>query len=159
MMAYFDYLQRLLSPLWVYDLSEESISGASLAAFGDALDEIWDELQATLRDAFPQNAGEAAIGQWEQIAPTHPRPTALAQRQAAVTWLLSHKGAGCCSAADAVQALALCGLEAEVSNDANKAEITVRLSTQDLSAEELSQTRILVRKLIPAHLQITVQEI
>lgn len=158
-MAYFDYLQRLLSPLGVYDLSEESISGASLAAFGDALDEIWELLQTTLRDAFPQTAGEAAISQWEQIAPTHPQPGSLAQRQEAVTYLLSQKGAGCCSAADAVQALAVCGLDAEVDETANAPRITFRLSTQGLSQEEKSHFRVFVRKLVPAHLQMTVEEI
>lgn len=158
-MAYFDYLQRLLSPLGVYDLSEESISGASLAAFGDALDEIWELLQTTLRDAFPQTAGEAAISQWEQIAPTHPRPADLAERQAAVTYLLSQKGAGCCSAADAVQTLAVCGLDAEVDETANAPRITFRLSTQGLSQEEKSHFRVFVRKLVPAHLQMTVEEI
>lgn len=158
-MAYFDYLQRLLSPLGVYDLSEESISGAALAAFGDALDEIWASLQATLRDAFPQTAGEAAINQWEQLAPTHPQPASLVQRQAAVTYLLSQKGAGCCSAADAMQALAVCGLDAEVDETANAPRITFRLSTQDLSLEEKAHFQVFVRKLVPAHLQITVEEI
>lgn len=157
-MAYFDYLQRQLSPLGVYDLSEESISGAALAAFGDALDELWELLQATLRDAFPQTAGEAGITQWEQLAPTHPRPATLAQRQAAVTWLLSQRGAGSCSAADAVQALAMCGLTATVDETANAPKITLRLSTQGLSQEENSHFRVFVRKLVPAHLQMTVEE-
>lgn len=158
MMAYFDYLQRLLSPLGVYDLSEESISGASMAALGEALDGIWDHLQSTLRDAFPQTAGEAAISQWEQIAPPHPRPATLAQRQEALTHLMSRKTASC-SAADAVRALAACGLDAEVDETANAPKITVRLSTQGLPQEEQSNVSLLVRKLVPAHLRMTVEEI
>lgn len=158
MMGYFDYLQRLLSPLGVYDLSEDSISGSALAAFGAELDGIWETLQAALRDAFPQTAGEAAIGQWEQLAPTHPQPASLSQRQEAVTYLMSRKGA-CCSAADAVQALAVCGLDAEVDETANAPRITIRLSTQGLSQEEKAHFEAFVRKLVPAHLKLTVEEI
>ena len=156
-MAYKEYLQRMLSPLGVYDLSEESISGASVAALGEVLDDVWNSLQNTLRDAFPQTAGEEAISLWEQIAPTHPRPAILAGRQEALTYLLSRKGVGC-AAADAEQALAVCGVDAEVDETANTPRITFRLSTQGLSLEEKAHFQVFVRKLVPAHLQITVEE-
>ena len=59
----------------------------------------------------------------------------------------------------AVQALAVCGLAAEVDETADAPKITVRLSTQSLSLEEKAHFQVFVRKLVPAHLQITVEEI
>ena len=156
-MAYCEYLQRRLSPLGVYDLGEESVSGAAVAALGDALDEIWIFLQNSLQDAFPQRAGEEAIGQWEQILPVHPLPQSLAQRQEALTFLLS-RSAVSCSAADAERALAACGLNAEVDEISNAPRITIRLSTQGLSATQKADLSVFVRKLVPAHLLISMQE-
>ena len=156
-MAYYDYLQRMLSPLGVYQLGEESLSGAMLAALGDALDGVCGFIEAGLRDAFPQRAGEEALSRWEGIGPVHPKPDTLVQRQEALTFLLSRKGI-CCSAADAQQALAVCGIPAVVDESSNAPRITVRLSTQGFSQHQKSEFNLFLRNLVPAHLQITVQE-
>lgn len=157
MMAYFDYLQRMLSPLGVYNLEEHSLSGAVLATLGEALDGVCSEIEAGLQDAFPQRAGEDALTLWEGIGPTHPKPDTLAQRQEALTFLLSRKGL-CCSAADATQALALCGIPATVEYGDDGKKITFHLSTDGFSQSRKATLNLFLRGLMPAHLRFTMQE-
>lgn len=156
-MAYYDYLQRMLSPLGVYDLGENSLSGAVLASLGEALDEVCSFVAAGLQDAFPQRAGEEALSRWEGIGPVHPKPDTLARRQKALTFLLSRKGVSC-SAVDAQQALAVCGIPAVVDESSNAPKITFLLSTGGLSQSQKADLNLLLRGIVPAHLQIRVQE-
>lgn len=156
-MAYFDYLQRMLSPLGVYNLEGHSLSGAALASLGEALDEVCGDIEAGLRDAFPQLAGEEALARWEGIGPTHPKPDTLAGRQEALTFLLSRKGI-CCSAADALQALAICGIPATVEEGGDGEKITFHLSTGGLPQSRKAELNLFLRGLVPAHLRFTMQE-
>lgn len=156
-MGYAQYLQWMLSPLGVYNLEEESVSGAAIAALGDALDEVWHMLQDSLRDAFPQRAGEEAITQWEGILPVHPRPETLAQRQQALAFLLS-RGSVSCSAADVEKALAACGIMAEVDEITNAPKMTIRVATAGLSSEQQADLHLFLRSLVPAHLHFSIVE-
>lgn len=156
-MAYSEYLQRMLSPLGVYDLEEESVSGAAVAALGDALDEVWNMLQSALMDAFPQRAGEEAITQWEAILPVHPRPDTLAERQQALAFLLSRSSVSC-SAADVVKALAACGIAAEVDEAAGSPKIAIRMVTAGRFSEQQAELNLFLRSIVPAHLHFSMIE-
>ena len=84
-MAYGDHIRRLLAPLGVYDLGAQSISGAMIDAMGEALDDVWQNMQNSLRDAFPQTAYGGALAQWERALPPHGDGTP-AQRRAAISF-------------------------------------------------------------------------
>ena len=54
--AYQQYLCRLLEPLGIYELSENSISGAELAALGESLDELEAQLELAEQEALTATA-------------------------------------------------------------------------------------------------------
>ena len=81
---YAGYLARLLTPLGVYDLREDSVSGAMICALGSELDEVYEQLQSGLADAFPQTAGAEALARWEQALPRHGADPDPDNRRAAV---------------------------------------------------------------------------
>lgn len=149
-MAYAQYLTRLLAPLGVYDLREESISGAAVAALGDALDEAYAVLRQDLEDAFPQTAGEAALPLWERLAPSPYRPENAEDRRALAVFLLSRPDVDCF--ASSIEALlTLLGIEGEVDELTEAPEIGVTLP-QMAGLAELKQ---LVQSFVPAHRSIS----
>ncbi len=146
-MAYADHLRKLLSPLGVYDLGPQSVSGAMVDALGDALDEVWQTMQDDLRDAFPQTAGSDALTQWERVLPLHGQDPSAEVRREAITHLLSREQVSC-SAPELEGTLDACGLQANL--EMNGAD-QVRVCTSQAEQTALSA---LVRSLIPAHLDI-----
>ncbi len=143
-MAYADHLRKLLAPLGVYDLSAQSVSGAMLDALGDALDDVWQIMQADLRDAFPQTAEDLA--QWERVLPLHGADPDPAVRRAGMLRRISEPEISC-SPEEIEQTLSACGLEAELATDGG----TVHLRT---SLAETAEGAALARALIPAHLEV-----
>ena len=53
------FLRELLEPLGIYDLSEESVSGAEIFALGAGLDTVSQQLERTEREALTATAQEA----------------------------------------------------------------------------------------------------
>lgn len=149
-MAYTEYLVRLLSPLGVYDLREDSVSGAAVAALGETLDECWDELRDSLADAFPATAGEAGLARWERLLPLYYRPEDADARRAMAEFYLS-LGEADCFASTIVGALAACGFEAAVDEETAAPSITVTLSGASLTEAELAKLGQYVRNFLPAH--------
>lgn len=148
---YAQYLARLLAPLGVYDLREDSVSGAMVCALGEALDAVYAKLQADLADAFPQSAAD--ITQWERILPRHGIDPDPERRRAALLHLLGQEDVSC-SAAAIEAALSACGIPATLEMSAqNRVTVTVPAGTQD-NAEQL----LLIGSLIPAHLEIRWEE-
>ena len=144
---YAQYLARLLAPLGVYDLREESVSGAMVCALGEALDGVHARLRADLTDAFPQSAED--LSQWERILPRHGTDPDPEVRRAALLRLLG-QGDVCCSAAAIEAALSACGVPAALEmNGQNRVTVTVPAGTRDDAALNL-----LIRGLVPAHLGI-----
>ena len=143
---YAQYL-ALLAPLGVYDLREDSVSGAMVCALGAALDGVHGQLQAGLAGAFPQSAED--LGQWERILPRHGIDPDPAHRRAALMHLLGQEDVSC-SAAAIEAALSACGIPAALEmSGQNRVTVRVPAGIQD-NAEQL----LLIRGLIPAHLDI-----
>ena len=65
-MSYVNYLQNMLQPLGVYDLTAHSFSGAMLYALGGALDGVDAQLSTALQDALPQTASDEGLAAWEK---------------------------------------------------------------------------------------------
>ena len=146
---YAGYLARLLAPLGVYDLREDSVSGAMLHALGGELDEVHALLRSGLADAFPQTAGAGALAQWERILPRHGIDPDPDDRRAALTALLGGEEVRC--SAEAIAAvLAACGIPARLeAGGQNRVTVTVPAGVPDNAEQQL-----LIRALVPAHLGI-----
>ena len=83
MSGYADYLIRLLEPLRVYDLREQSHSGAELAVIGGQMDEIAAQGAGQLVQALIPTATEQGLSLWEALLLCAPAATGLdARRQA-----------------------------------------------------------------------------
>jgi hypothetical protein len=146
---YAGYLARLLAPLGVYDLREGSVSGAMLHALGSELDEVYEQLQSGLADAFPQTAGAEALARWEQALPLHGTDPDPEHRRAALAFLLGQAEVSC-SLTAICAALEACGVQASLEmSGQNAVTVTVPPGVADDAALTL-----LIRGLIPAHLGI-----
>ena len=144
---YADYLMRLLEPLGVYDLRESSVSGAMVCALGEAMDGVHAQLEAALRDAFPQSAGD--LRQWERLLPPLAAQTDPEVRRAGIVHLLGSPTV-CCSAGEIGAALAACGIPARLAPEGQN-RVTVSLDAGQVSDPDV---RRLVRGLVPAHLAV-----
>lgn len=147
-MGYTTYLTRLLEPLGVYDLREGSISGACVAALGEAMDEVAAELDETLREAIVPTAEGFGLQLWEQALKLPVQDTVEARR-AALQHLLGAEPV-CCSALQLQRQLKACGIDAVLY--VTDQTVTVRGST--IPAEG-SRERQLIEALLPAHLAVT----
>lgn len=146
---YAGYLARLLAPLGVYDLREDSVSGAMLCALGSELDEVYEQLRAGLADAFPQTAGAEALARWEQALPRHGADADPDHRRAALAYLLGQDEVSCSLAAIRA-ALEACGVPAGLEMSGQNT-VTVTAAPGVAGDAELN---LLIRGLIPAHLGI-----
>ncbi len=144
---YARYLARLLAPLGVYDLREESVSGAMVCALGEALDDVQAGIRTGLNEAFPQRA--EALGPWERVLPRHGTDPDPEHRREALLHLLGQPEVSC-SAAAICAALAACGVPAALEpGTQNRVVLTVPAGTRDDA-----ELNLLIRGLIPAHLGI-----
>ncbi len=138
-----EHLRALLSPLGVYDLDGDSVSGAMVDALGDALDPVRQAISDGLRDAFVQTAGDDALTQWERMAPPHGGGTAR-QRREAVAFLLGQEDVAC-SKARLEAGLAACGVQATLEVNGN---------TVTVYGTQTPEAAALARSLLPAHMDI-----
>ena len=144
---YAQYLARLLAPLGVYDLREDSVSGAMVCALGAALDEVCGQMRSDLAGAFPQSAED--LSRWERILPRHGTDPDPENRRAALMHLLGQESVSC--SAEAIEAAFLaCGVPAALEmSGQNRVTITAPAGTQDNA-----ELNLLIRGLVPAHLGI-----
>ena len=61
------FLRELLEPLGIYDLSEESVSGAEIFALGAGLDTVSQQLERTEREALTATAQEEGLTRREAL--------------------------------------------------------------------------------------------
>lgn len=149
-MGYGAYLAGLLAPLGVYDLSEQSRSGACVAALGAAMDEIDQSLTEGLREAFPQMAQDAGLRLWEQTLALTPQADPDARRRAIRTLVYGGGGVSC-SARDISLMLQDCGVSVQLTMDADKKTVLVGCAS---IPPEGSAQRALIERLLPAHLAV-----
>ena len=140
-MTYADYLSRLLSPLGVYELAENTISGALVQALGAELDKIWAEMQQTLADAFPQTAAAAMLPIWEQLLPSAGAEDA--DRPAALRAVAENAGAEC-TPAHLNELMRAAGLSAAISFTQGAVSIT---------GQDAQRAAVFLAPFLPAHIQ------
>lgn len=86
------YLRMLLSPLGVYDLSEDSVSGAELHALGVGLDAAAEKLETAERESLTATAEDEGLNRRETLFVRRPAAAAAEDRRAAIAALLQIDG-------------------------------------------------------------------
>ena len=148
-MGYRDYLAGLLRPLGVYDLSQESFSGAELAALGAALDAAQAQLETVLREALLETAQGLGLERYEALLTHRPPTQTAAQRRAALEALLRMNGT---SAAALNAALAGCGVRARVDETQTAGVLQVSFPEQMGIPARIGEIQALVEDILPCHL-------
>ncbi len=145
-MTYADYINRLLAPLGVYALDESTVSGALVQALGAELDELWEQMQLTLKNAFPQTALAEALPIWEHLLPS--AGVKDADRLAAVCAVATKAHAECTS--EHLNALLMdVGLSATVS---------ISQGTVTISGTDVDRAIVFLMPFLPAQIRFPLEE-
>ena len=89
---YETYLRAMLEPLGVYDLGEDSINRAELAALGTGLDRVGIRLERAEREALTATAEEEGLRRREALFARRPAADHPEERRAAIAALLQIDG-------------------------------------------------------------------
>lgn len=89
---YEEYLRALLSPLGVYRLDRDSLSGAELYALGKELDALSDRLDEVERESVTATAEGEGLRRREALFLRRPAATTPEERRAAIAALLQIDG-------------------------------------------------------------------
>ena len=146
-MGYTAHLARLLAPLGIYDLRETSLSGACIAALGEAMDEVAEELAEGLREALLPTAQDTGLHAWEQTLGLPAQATGEARRAALKSLLCADPV--WCSPLQLQQQLQACGISVTLT----VADQTVRVRCSTIPVEG-GWERHLIEALLPAHLTV-----
>ena len=82
------FFRELLEPLGIYDLSEESVSGAEIFALGAGLDTVSQQLERTEREALTATAQEEGLTRREALFARRPAADTPEERRKAIAALL-----------------------------------------------------------------------
>ena len=89
---YEGYLRDLLAPLGIYDLTENSVSGAAICALGTGLDDVSDRLAEIEREAPTATAEDEGLDRREALFARRPAAVTAEDRRAAIAALLQIDG-------------------------------------------------------------------
>jgi len=89
---YEQFLRELLEPLGVYDLSENSISGAEIAALGRGLDAMSSRLEEVEQEAVTATASGKGLTRRESLFARRPAADTAEKRRTAIAALLKIDG-------------------------------------------------------------------
>lgn len=151
-MGYREYLTALLRPLGVYDLSEDSVNGAELAAWGAVLDEAAAELERIAREACPLTAEDEGLERLETLLPFVPAGT-VEERQQALAALL-RLDCGSFTAAAANRALSGLGTTVTVAETEDPGRVEVSFPDTDGEPENFEALCAAIESVLPCHLQV-----
>lgn len=150
--AYFEYLCRLLRPLGIYQLTEDSVSGAELWALGAGLDDISGELGLAEREALVATAEDEGLDRREQLFARRPAASTPEQRRAAIAALLQIDGDSLTPSA-INHAISGCGIRAKAL-EMDRGHLRVIFPETAGVPEEFSQIQKIILDILPCHLEV-----
>ena len=148
-MGYAQNLIGLLAPLGVYNLREESCSGACIQALGEEMDAVMLVLEQGLRESCVATALDEGLAIWERTLGGPVQPHVDGRRLSIQTRLYSDTVA--CSGSAMERTLSACGIDVMLSIEAGGQTIVVQCAT---IPEETSAERALIEAVLPAHLAV-----
>lgn len=152
-MNYYGYLCALLRPLGVYALGEESLSGAELAAAGEGLDAVAEELKRAERESVLATAEDEGLVRRERLFTRLGVRTTPELRRLAVMSLMGI-GADGFTLAEIDRALSGCGIRAAVEETETSGTVRVRFPQTAGEPEGFERIREVILDILPCHLAV-----
>ncbi len=149
---YETYLRAMLEPLGVYDLGEDSINRAELAALGTGLDRVGIRLERAEREALTATAEEEGLRRREALFARRPAADHPEERRAAIAALLQIDGDSL-TPEDIDRTLRGCGIRARAVELGGGRLRVVFPDTAGVPAE-FSQIQAMILDILPCHLEV-----
>lgn len=147
-MSYAEYLKDVLRPLHVYDL-DYGTGADEISVLGDALDEVYAELETIMREMIPLTAQSYGLEKYESILPCGSIGN-LEDRRNAIAALTSVSSFGL---NDLRRALSGSGIELEL-NEYGPETVIVSFDRNGMSDDDIAKVKQRVEQMIPCHLAI-----
>lgn len=152
-MGYSDYLQRLLHPLGVYDLSPGSLSRSELDALGLGLDDAAKALDLTERESHLLTAEGEGLERREQLFAHPPVRSTTALRREAIAALLRIDNS-CFTLSAINNTISGCGITALVQEKDQFGYVRVIFPHTAGIPAEFDRIREIILGIIPCHLEV-----
>lgn len=147
-----EYLTDLLRPLGVYDLSDGSVNGAELGAWGAALDAVEAALGRLARESCLLTAEAEGLAAVEGLLPFTLQGTAEERRAALVTLLGLDRGSFTLESAN--RALGALGIDGTAAETDRPGRVVITLSGTEEEQEDFAALQAAVAGVLPCHLQV-----
>lgn len=152
-MKYEGYLQQLLAPLRVYDLSEGTFNGAELACEGAALDAVQALLEQLQREMNLTTAQDTGLEKIAELLSRRPVAGSTEQMRGALAALLRVNGDSFTLSA-VNDNITGCGINAVVRETGQSQTVEVSFPDVNGVPEGFDAMRKIIEDIIPCHLQI-----
>ena len=149
---YEEYLRALLSPLGVYRLDRDSLSGAELHALGTELDAISSRLDMVERECLTATAEDEGLRRREALFLRRPASTTLKERRAAIEALFQIDGDSLTPEA-INRTISGCGIRARaVETGPNR--VLVEFPDTAGAPQDFDQIEKIIMDILPCHLDV-----
>ena len=146
------FLRELLEPLGIYDLSEESVSGAEIFALGAGLDTVSQQLERTEREALTATAQEEGLTRREALFARRPAADTPEERRKAIAALLQIDGDSLTPSA-INSAISGCGIRAKAL-ELDTGHLRVIFPETAGVPAEFPQIQKIILDILPCHLEV-----
>ena len=153
MMGYYDYLCELLRPLRVYELREDSLSGAELAAAGAGLDEAAARLAYVEREGILMTAEGEGLARRERLFSRLGARTTPELRRLAVA-SLAGVGADGFTPEAINRTISGCGIRAVAEETNEYGTVRVTFPQTAGEPEDFERVREIILDIMPCHLLV-----
>ena len=149
---YETYLRRLLEPLGVYSMAEDSINGAELHALGVGFDRIGEQLEFAERESLIATAEDMGLRRREALFARCPAAVKTADRRAAIAALLQIDGDSLTPSA-INHTLRGCGIRAKAM-ELDTGHLRVTFPDVGGVPEEFDRISQIILDILPCHLEV-----
>ena len=152
-MGYYDYLCELLGPLRVYELREDSLSGAELAAAGKGLDEAAERLAYAEREGVLMTAEGEGLARRERLFSRLGVRTTPELRRLAIA-SLGRVGADGFTLEAIKRTISGCGIRAVAEETDEYGTVRVTFPQTAGEPEDFDRIRGIILDIMPCHLLV-----
>lgn len=136
----------------LYTLTGETLVDQELAAYGAALDVLYERIEDCKTDGFLGTAGEEGLARWEKLFGLHPLGTLEERRKVLLQYSATRGDAHTCS--DFLALFQSAGLTATILEDPSGKKLCFNCIGLG-NAEERADAVAYLKRFLPAHLQVT----
>ena len=149
---YEEFLKALLSPLGIYRLDRESLSGAELYALGKGLDAVAERLERAERESVTATAEDEGLRRREALFLRRPVAASIQERRNAIAALLQIDGDSLTPEA-INRTLSGCGIRARAT-ELGENKVQVEFPGTPGVPPEFNQIEDIILDILPCHLEV-----